>query len=145
MLRKLIDRYVRKYWGEDYYHKDELPELCDRVRADEAARKDEEWGGRLEELRVSKDRELHLKMIEFQNIVDRALEEVSEYKEKMKEAADLRYSAVTGAQGNLHIASSMAVKVNELRDVLAKLTGSLMGIENEARTRLKALESIGSK
>jgi len=136
----LVDWYVRKFWGRDYFHKDELKELCDRVRRDESAAKDCEWEDRMESERIRMERATHLILTETENQLRRKGKEIEEFKKKIRDAEELRFCAVKGAQGNLHIASEIAVQVTALRDMLAKLSGSLLGIEADARDKLKALE-----
>lgn len=136
----LIDWYVHKYWGEDYYHKDELQALCKAARTDEADKRDKMWKEYMERERIALERALHLKLTSAEDKVRRADEEVMEYKRRVKEADDKYFKAVTGAQGNLQVASAIATKVSELSNMLTSLSGSLRGVEDDAKDQLKALK-----
>lgn len=142
MFKKFIDWYVKTYWGDVYFHKDTIEPLLERARQDEGKLKDAEWKIVLDREQVRMDREKHLFMVELTDQLSRRERELEAAKLKVVKADDLLYAATKGAQGNLHISSLIAAKVSDLRDSLADLSGSILGVEKEARDKLKTLEDL---
>lgn len=139
MLKKLVTWYINKYWIGEYYLKRDLEKTFEEIRVDEAAEQQREWSERLEQQRIMHEREMHIEKMRVENKIASLEARLAKALQRMRIAEDLQYSATTGAQRTLHTSANIKIKVCEIRDMLADLSGTLEGVEKDAHDNLLEL------
>lgn len=140
LIKKWVGQYIKKYWSDLYLLKSDLEKEFDSIRKNEQEIQLAYWANEMEVQDKAWERKNIIEITKMQGEVKRMQEIVDDANLKARHAEDVYFLAVTGAQGNVEVATELKIKINEVRDILAKLSGSMEKVFSNAHDKLKHVE-----
>lgn len=138
--QRIAASFIRRYYGDEYIHINQIAEEIRRARKDEADRLLVKHDEEIRHIIELKDMEMHLRVSELNAEIARMAEEA------MVERALRRKMDIMGARQkktakkNFHIASELKFFVKQFTDVLIDVQRKIEGVETRAQLMVDKIE-----
>lgn len=137
---KLIDWYVKKYWGDAYIRKTEISEYLAKAQAREA----EKWKEILEQEKAYalevQEEEFRMEMAELEADCIRLQNTIKEMKELKKAIERAAIENKKNSRKNLMVASEIRNIVNKLLNNVGEVQGLFDVVTRTAQKQVKYLD-----
>lgn len=139
-MRSFIDWYVKKYWGKDYIHKDEIARALLEAKYNEKERLKEIFGREKEALIAQKDMDKLISVQELKSEITQLKFEAEDMEYNVRKAQEVYYRTLTRTKNNASVILDMVQQSNNLRNMISTIFGALEGIQTRANRYKQEIE-----